>query len=111
MARITYRKTRKGETITMYADKGEDLRGVVAETAKPVDAKPPTFPHTLTSDQFAIISIALDNARERQVACVDRHADNPTDRLNALDDLKAVDELRKLWAFSGPIVLTARRST
>lgn len=29
MARITYRKTRKGETITMRADKGEDLRGVL----------------------------------------------------------------------------------
>lgn len=35
MARITYRKTRKGETITMRADKGEDLRSVVAEMAKP----------------------------------------------------------------------------
>lgn len=36
MARITYRKTRKGETITMRADKGEDLRGVVEQMAKPV---------------------------------------------------------------------------
>lgn len=38
MARITYRKTRKGETITMHADKGEDLRGVVEAMATP--AKP-----------------------------------------------------------------------
>lgn len=34
MARITYRKTRKGETIEMRAGKGEDLRDVIAEMAK-----------------------------------------------------------------------------
>jgi hypothetical protein len=33
MASITYRKTRKGETITMRADKGEDLRNVLGPLA------------------------------------------------------------------------------
>jgi hypothetical protein len=60
------------------------------------------YPHKLTSDQFAIISVALDNAREREAAYVAKHEDRPD------DDLKAIDELRKLWAFSGPIMLNAR---
>lgn len=52
----------------------------------------PSYPHTLTSDQFAIISVALDAYRKR------------------CSDVAALDELRKLWAFSGPIVLNPRRS-
>ncbi len=36
MARITIRKTRKGTTITMRADKGEDLRNVIKEMAAPI---------------------------------------------------------------------------
>lgn len=51
------------------------------------------YPHTLTSEQFAIISVALDGSREREAAYVAKHADRPDDHLRALD------ELRKLWAF------------
>lgn len=57
------------------------------------------YPHTLTPDQFAIISVALDAERNRVAA-----------RLNEPDDrIEAINELRKLWAFSGPIVLTERK--
>lgn len=62
------------------------------------------YPHTLTAEQFAIISVALDSAREREVTYSARH-----DQAN--DHLKALDELRALWAFAGPVVLTARRSS
>ena len=63
------------------------------------------YPHTLTDEQFAIVSVALDNAREREAAYAARHDDRPDDHL------KALDELRALLAFSGPIVLNARRSS
>jgi hypothetical protein len=33
--KVTYRKTRKGETIDIRADKGEDLRGIVEAMGKP----------------------------------------------------------------------------
>ena len=57
------------------------------------------YPHTLTSEQFAIISVALDHARELEVS----YSGDPTVHLNDLD------ELRELWAFAGPIVLNARK--
>ena len=60
------------------------------------------YPHTLTPDQFAIISFALDDAREREVGYINVHSDR------AVDQLHALDELRRLWAFAGPIVLNAR---
>lgn len=69
---------------------------------KMAKSNPYEYPHTLTSEQFAIISVALDAARERESAYVAKHADSPDDHLCALD------ELRKLWAFAGPIVLNAR---
>jgi hypothetical protein len=53
----------------------------------------PIYPHTLTSDQFAIVSVALDAYRER-------YRDG--------EHIKAIDALRKLWAFAGPVVLNAR---
>ncbi len=61
-----------------------------------------TYPHTLTSDQFAIISLALDNARQREAAYVERREGGHDDHLEALD------ELRALLAFAGPIVINAR---
>lgn len=60
------------------------------------------YPHTLTSEQFAIISVALDNAREREAAYVAKQEVRPKDHLEALDDLRA------LWAFAGSIVLNPR---
>jgi hypothetical protein len=53
-------------------------------------ASKPNYPHTLTSDQFAIISVALDAYRDR------------------CSDIAALNELRRLWAYSGPVVLNAR---
>jgi hypothetical protein len=61
------------------------------------------YPHTLTPEQFAIISVELDKARAREVEYMKAHADRLADHLNALD------ELRRLWALAGPIVLNARK--
>jgi hypothetical protein len=60
-------------------------------------------PHTLTSEQFAIISVALDNALDREKTYIATYNQGrPTDQL------EWVTELRKLWAMSGPVVLNAR---
>jgi hypothetical protein len=63
------------------------------------------YPHTLTSEQFAIIAVALDHARDREATYIDTHDDRPAGRLNA------IDELRKLLAFSGPVILNARKES
>ena len=52
MARITYRKTRRGETIDIRADKGEDLRNVVKAIAKPVSDAQPLTADTITDEQI-----------------------------------------------------------
>lgn len=68
MARITYRKTRKGETITMRADKGEDLRNVVAEMAKP-SAKPA---------DIAALERAFQKARRAEAKAIEALPEKPT---------------------------------
>jgi hypothetical protein len=60
------------------------------------------YPHTLTHEQFAIISVALDRASEREAEYRAKHKDQPDDHLRALD------ELRKLWRFAGTIELKGR---
>ena len=52
--------------------------------------------------QFAIISVALDAMRDREIEYMSRHDVLPRDHLDA------VNELRELLRFSGPIELGRR---
>lgn len=112
MARITYRKTRKGETIDIRADKGEDLRGVVAAMAK---SPRPTVKHAqgFAPDGSRWVSppIQLCTGRERlegsRIAISDEYvtcsscarilANVPTDKVE-----------RKAWVAKHGIALNAR---
>lgn len=60
MVRITYRKTRRGETIDIRADKGDDLRNVVKEMAKPASTR------TLTAE--TITDAEIRELREQAFA-------------------------------------------
>ena len=63
MARITYRKTRKGETIDIRADKGEDLRNVIAAMAGPAALTADTITDEQSRDvspRTALLRLGLD---------------------------------------------------
>jgi hypothetical protein len=69
MARITYRKTRRGETITMRADKGEDLRGVIEGMANPVEPAKPSI---------ADLERAFQKARRAEAKAIEALPEKPT---------------------------------
>lgn len=71
MARITYRKTRKGATITLTAAKGEDLRGVVEALAKPIERVHALTADTITDAQITAYFETVDRNHYSFQWCID----------------------------------------